>query len=46
MKEDSKNNTFIENRTNGNYNEFITNQEMSDDTQKKEKTMIIYVGKD
>ena len=25
MKEDSKNNTFIENRTNENYNEFITN---------------------
>ena len=26
MKEDTKNNTFIENRTNGNYNEFITNR--------------------
>lgn len=26
MKEDSKNNTFIENRTNRNYNEFITNR--------------------
>ena len=27
MKEDSKNNTFIENRTNGNYNELITNRQ-------------------
>lgn len=26
MKEDSKNNTFIENRINRNYNEFITNR--------------------
>lgn len=45
MKEDSKNNTFIENRTNGNYNEFITNRKCQM-TRKKEKTMIIYVGKD
>ena len=41
MKEDSKNNTFIENRTNGNYNELITNRQCQ-----MEKTMIIYVGKD
>lgn len=27
MKEDSKNNIFIENRTNGNYNELITNRQ-------------------
>ena len=27
MKEDSKNNTFIENRINRNYNEFIINRQ-------------------
>ena len=44
-EEDSKNNTFVENRTNGNYNEFITNRKCQMTRKKMEKTMIIYVGK-
>ena len=46
MKEDSKNNTFIENKTNGNYNEFITNRKCQMTRKRRRKTMIIYVGKD